>query len=107
MQIEDGERLLFLGSISSIAAVEENSELAVRRERDGGWEVICGPRLARDLAEDFPVGNLHRRFGNNCTLAQHLCGESQQHGRRKSDYGREKGFLHGGIICKFATQFRK
>ena len=59
LQIQDGEGLLFLGGVGAVAAVEEDGELAVGRERGGGGKVVGGAGLAGDIAEDFSVGDLH------------------------------------------------
>ena len=63
LQIEDGEGLFFARGIRAIAAVKKDRETAVRREGDGGGEVVDLPRMAGNFAEELAVRESRGRIG--------------------------------------------
>jgi len=74
LKIEDRERLFLLGSIGSIAAVEKDGEVSVGRDSSSSGEIINGPRIAGQFAEDFSIGNLCARDSGGVLGGKRNCG---------------------------------
>lgn len=60
-QIENRERLLFVGGVGAVAAVKENGEAAVRGNGGGSGKVIDAAWIAGEFAKDFGIWNLCMR----------------------------------------------
>jgi len=102
-KIQDREGLFFPRGVGAIAAVKEDGEAAVRRDRSGGGEVIDGLRVARNLAEEFPVGQLR----SGLTGRPQLCAKSGWGTKKKAQETKSNESAqgwHGRIIEGIAKE---
>src|SRR5258707_278402 len=95
-QIQYGERLLFAGSVGAIAAVKENDEAAVGRNRGCSGEVIDPAGIAGNSAEEFAVWKLRERA---CILRKQRLQEESRCESPAAKAG-AKGHFHSGSICE-------
>lgn len=62
-EIENAKRLFAIGSVSAVAAMEEDGVMGIRRNGCCRGEIVDASRLTGNLAQEFGVG--HLRLGED------------------------------------------
>jgi hypothetical protein len=102
-KIQDRDGLLFLRGVGAIAAVKEDGETAVRRDRRGGGEIIDGSRVTRNLAEEFSVGQLEGGLTGRPQLCANLDWGAKEKTQETESNKRAQSW-HGWIIEGIAKE---
>jgi hypothetical protein len=94
IEVEHREGLLFARTVSSIAAVKENSKVLVGRNGRSRREIVDLARRSRDASEKL-------RVGKRCAGAGSLRDERRRHSGQDNDRKGRRKKSHAGIIRVF------